>query len=162
MLFGDSASRKRYFEDLQLGRRQVNYGDALAHARSTNLGIWGDRNGLEYDCAAVMAHEVRRYHRESGNPGRFTCDAQDVCNTEPWRHAFRLARLEPDNQLENACTQALPACHGRELLRDRLTAAEIRELGGIHVAIYYALRGRKRRHLRRLEPPEIACYEDHA
>ena len=142
MLFQDQEARDRYFERLSHGTQAVNYGDALGHARSCNLGLFGDSHALERDCAKVMVFELEKYHRELGEDAPFGYDHHDVISCASWSRAFRLARLEPDNRIENLCTEEFDSCKGREILRTELTRTEDREVGAAHVAVYRELEQR--------------------
>lgn len=111
MLFSEHNERTGFLEEIKLYPEKIHYGAALGHARSVNLGIWGDGGRLESDVAEVMVAEVRKHARQQGN--RQIYDKllpHMVQGTEAFRNAYAAARGQPDRALRGA----LKAFTGRE------------------------------------------------
>lgn len=103
MAFTTREDRARFFERLRFDPQDVDPGTALAHARATNLGVWGDDGALYQDCARIMAAEVTRHiietHQVKDYPIPFPTEA--VSCSQRFREAYHDARRPNEAQIHN-------------------------------------------------------------
>ena len=100
MLFTTAADREEFFRRCEEFPDAVDFGAAMEHVRSTNLGIWGDEDALRRDAARIVALEVRRLevgrlHHE----GERLLDAKIIMWTEAFQSAFRQARAPNQEEI---------------------------------------------------------------
>jgi hypothetical protein len=106
MQFHDSESRERYLAVCDERPQQIPYGAAMEHARTTNLGIWGNREALFRDCAEIMAAEIRRFFGEHSGTEHVRVTRKAVASTAAFRAAFNSARNEPEERVNSLLTEA--------------------------------------------------------
>lgn len=100
MLFESQESREHYLEQIVLNPATVSYGSAMYHARSTNLGAWGDREMLRVDCAKIMAAEVMNFFvQELCKPTQITWE--HVLEVNAFNKAFNIVRRSKSAELDN-------------------------------------------------------------
>lgn len=107
MMFTTAQERERYF-----ATNGARAGDAMAHASSTNLGVWGNKQALESDCARILQHEIRCNLRTDDE----LPEVGEILETEAFQHAFRAARSEPTRHLGTALGIAGIAAGNQDLV----------------------------------------------
>lgn len=89
MVFDNEASRDAYFERVEGDLFAVEYGDALRHASTTDLGFWGSEDDLFDDCSRIMLAEVNKF------ACRERCQIRDIQLSAMWRVLYHSARAKP-------------------------------------------------------------------
>ncbi len=111
MFFTSPEERTEVLERIKSQPRLVPYGAAMDHAISTQLGIWGDVEGLTYDCAQILACELLRYVAENPN--------SDVS------YCFQILRRENPEEL----AKAILYCETFNLAFDKARSRDQKRLG---------------------------------
>lgn len=89
-VFETLAERDEYFANCEKDRQFVALGAAMSQA-STNLGIWGDVNGLKHDCAELMRYEIINFAYLDP-----VLTTNNVLQSDAFNKAFEAARRGDD------------------------------------------------------------------
>lgn len=91
MLFTTDQGRKEFFARCRSEPESIRAGDALSHARTTELGVWSDVESLKIDVATVMLAEVRAKLQARGH-SEDALTPEDIKAHPIFRRAFAAAR----------------------------------------------------------------------
>lgn len=86
---------------------EVPLGTAMAHARGMNLGVWGDREQLKYDCAALLVGELRCASYPTPTLVMGVSLEHAIRESSSFWTAFEHARYERELRTENDIRSAL-------------------------------------------------------
>ena len=104
MLFETPSERDQYFTRWA----EPNLGAAMRHARETYLGIWGNTDALEEDCARILIREMRHVlicasdNRDEIKWRNRRVGIEDVRWNEVFRRAFDDARRPSKTEAADA------------------------------------------------------------
>jgi hypothetical protein len=111
MVFTTAAEREEFFRRCGEVHDFVEFGDAMEHVRSSNLGIWGSEDGLRQDAARIVAFELRRLE----GPEVELHDVDPIKRTEAFSSAFRQARA-PNKEAITKGMRELGVAKGNDAL----------------------------------------------
>ena len=93
MVFDTEDTRDAYFLRVERDIYAVEYGSALAHASTVNLGFFGEEPDLFNDCSRIMLAEITKF------ACRRFCRLEDVHRCMVWHVLYNSARAEPRREM---------------------------------------------------------------
>ncbi|MCH8003822.1 MAG: hypothetical protein IH934_04265 [Nanoarchaeota archaeon] len=99
MVFHDEYQQEEFFRRAEQDPSTVPYWAAVSHAKGTNLGIWGDDDGLYDDCAKIMEAELKRAETEHGL--HFSITKDEIKRSEAFHEAYGFFRKPKEDSIHN-------------------------------------------------------------
>lgn len=105
MLFTTPEDRVELFRSLDRDPTGIPFGSAMEHARTTDLGVWGNESALRQDCARLMYYEIRRELLTTHRPELADINVEDILRSSVFAFAYEEARRPPNTHLHVALVE---------------------------------------------------------
>ncbi len=142
-LFTTEQERQEYFLRLESDSCSVEFGAAMEHAISTNLGAWGSEEELKRDCAEIMKAEVIKFSQQDrwslfsfGNEPTI----HQVMTDSAFSVWFDHARLPNQADAHNLVRSLGANARSMKPVDGTLTPRWAQQLAAAHKSVFYSLR----------------------
>jgi len=94
MEFDNDDTRDEYFCRIETDFKAVEYGAALRHAGTVDLGFFGSEDDLFDDCSRIMLAEVNKFSGQAN-----WCRIRDIQFSAIWHMLYESVRSKPKNKM---------------------------------------------------------------